>query len=296
MRHTRSLPLILLSTAALALTACGGSDDTSTDVDDPTTDATDDAGEEADPAAADAPEGALRIGVSPVPHAEILQFVADELGPDAGLELEIVEFTDYIQPNVALEEGDLDANYFQTIPYLDEQIASAGYDFVPLDPVHLEPLGLYSSTLTDVSELTDGATVAIANDPTNGARGLRLLESAGLITLADTGDAAPTVLDVESTTVDLSFTEIEAAQLPRSLDDVDAAVINGNYAIEADLAPADDALVLEAAEGNPNANLVVVRAGDETDPRIVQLDELLRSDEVRAFIDETYDGAVIAAF
>lgn len=285
MRHTRSLTLAL-STAALVLTACGGGGDAADDAESTTAEAAPDA----------AADGPLRVGVSPVPHAEILQFISDELAGDVGLELDVVEFTDYVQPNVALAEGDLDANYFQTVPYLEEQIASAGYDFVPLDPIHLEPLGLYSATLTDIDELSDGAQIAIANDATNAARGLRLLEANGLLTLADTGDAAPTVLDVESTAIELEITEIEAAQLPRSLEDVDAAVINGNYAIEAGLSPADDSLALEEAEGNPNANLVVVRSGEESDPRVVQLQELLTSDEVRAFIDETYEGAVIAAF
>ena len=273
------LPLRTLTAglaAALALTACGG-------------------GDQADPAASDT-DAPLRVGVSPVPHAEILGFVADELAADAGLEIEIVEFTDYVQPNVALAEGDLDANYFQTVPYLDEQVATAGYDFVPLDPVHVEPLGLYSEQHGSLEDLPDGATVAIANDPANAARGLRLLAANGLITLADTGDAAPTVLDVEDNPRGLDITEIEAAQLPRTLQDVDAAVINGNYAIEAGLVPADDALALEEAEGNPNANLVVVREGDQDDPRIVELERLLHSDEVREFIEQTYDGAVLAAF
>ncbi|GGI05084.1 MetQ/NlpA family ABC transporter substrate-binding protein [Egicoccus halophilus] len=271
----RALPATLA--AVLLLTACGGGDT---------------GGEQAD----GSPDAPLRVGVSPVPHADILGFVADELAADAGLEIEVVEFTDYIQPNVALDEGELDANYFQTVPYLEEQMATAGYDFVALEPVHVEPLGLYSERHGALDELPDGATVAIANDPTNAARGLRLLEANGLITLADTGDAAPTVLDLEDNPRDLDITEIEAAQLPRTLQDVDAAVINGNYAIEAGLVPADDALALEAAEGNPNANLVVVREGDQDDPRIEQLEELLHSDEVRDFIDTTYEGAVLPAF
>lgn len=258
--------------AVLALSACGGGP-TQTD-----------------------PDAPLKVGASPVPHAEILRYVADELAPAEGLEIEVVEFTDYVQPNVALDDGSLDANYFQTVPYLEQQEADAGYDFEPLQPVHVEPLGLYSERVDSVDALPDGATVAIPNDPTNAARALRLLEAEGLITLADTGDTAPTALDVEDNAKDLKITEVEAAQLPRSLADVDAAVINGNYAIDADLSPAQDAIALEQAEGNPNANLVVVRAGDEDDPRIQQLDALLHSDEVRAFIQETYAGAVIPAF
>ncbi|MGY2079051.1 MetQ/NlpA family ABC transporter substrate-binding protein [Modestobacter sp. SYSU DS0657] len=260
-------------TTALTLTACGGGD--------------------AELSSADEP---LRVGASPVPHGEILRYIDDELAEDAGLDLEIVEFTDYVQPNTALDDGSIDANYFQTVPYLEEQEASAGYDFTPLAPVHIEPLGIYSESLTDLADLPDGATVAIPNDPTNAGRALRLLAANDLITLADTGDSAPTALDIEENPKNLDITEIEAAQLPRSLTDVDAAVINGNYAIDADLVPAEDALALEEAEGNPNANLLVVRTGDEDDERIQQLEELLHSDEVRTFIEDTYEGAVIPAF
>jgi D-methionine transport system substrate-binding protein len=162
--------------------------------------------------------------------------------------------------------------------------------------VHIEPLGIYSQSLTDLAALPDGATVAIPNDPTNAARALRLLEANGLITLADTGDAAPTSLDVQDNPKDLQISEVEAAQVPRSLADVDIAVINGNYAIEADLVPAEDALALESAEGNPNANLLVVRTGTEDDERIQELEGLLHSDQVRQFIEDTYEGAVIPAF
>jgi D-methionine transport system substrate-binding protein len=268
------LSLVLAASAATALlAACGGGDAELSEADEP-----------------------LRVGASPVPHAEILRYIDENLAADAGLDLEIVEFTDYVQPNVALDDGSLDANYFQTVPYLEEQEASAGYDFAALEPVHIEPLGIYSSSLTDLAALPDGATVAIPNDPTNAARALRLLEANDLITLADTGDAAPTSLDVEGNPKDLEISEVEAAQVPRSLADVDIAVINGNYAIEADLVPAEDALALEEAEGNPNANLLVVRTGDEDDERIQQLEELLHSDQVRRFIEDTYEGAVIPAF
>ena len=271
-RPKKSALAALAAATLLGLAACGG---------------------DAELSAADEP---LRVGASPVPHAEILRFVDDELAADAGLDLEIVEFTDYVQPNVALDDGSIDANYFQTVPYLEEQEASAGYDFAALEPVHIEPLGLYSESLTDVADLPDGATVAIPNAPTNAARALRLLEANDLITLADTGDAAPTSLDVKDNPKNLEVSEVEAAQVPRALADVDIAVINGNYAIEADLVPAEDALALEDAEGNPNANLVVVRTGNEDDERIQQLEELLHSDAVRQFIEDTYEGAVIPAF
>ncbi|WP_131103622.1 MetQ/NlpA family ABC transporter substrate-binding protein [Ornithinimicrobium sufpigmenti] len=267
---------VLLTAGALALSACGS-----------------DTAAETGGTAEDS--GPLTVGVSPLPHAQILQFVDDELAEEAGLELELVEFTDYLQPNVALDDGSLDANYFQHAPYLAEQEAAAGYDFEAVAPVHLEPLGLYSATLGTVEEIPDGAQIAIPNDPTNGARALHLLADQGLLTLADTGEASATVLDIEDNPQDLQFVEIEAAQLPRSLPDVDAAVINGNYAIQADLSPATDALAAEAPEDNPYANLLVVRAGDEDDPRIAQLAELLGSEEVARFIEDTYDGAVISA-
>lgn len=266
----------LLAAGALTLSACGS-------------DSVGDTGTTADES------GPLTVGVSPVPHAEILQFVDDELAEQVGLDLELVEFTDYLQPNVALDDGSLDANYFQHAPYLAEQEAAAGYEFEAVTPVHLEPLGLYSATLGSVEEIPAGAQIAIPNDPTNGARALHLLADQGLLTLGDTGEASATVLDIEDNPQDLQFVEIEAAQLPRSLPDVDAAVINGNYAIQADLSPATDALAAEAPEGNPYANLLVVRTGDEDDPRIAQLAELLGSDEVARFIEDTYDGAVISA-
>src|SRR3712207_2447328 len=270
---SRLTSLLAASAATALLAACGGG--------------------EAELSAADEP---LQVGASPVPHAEILRYIDENFAGDAGLDLEIVEFTDYVQPNVALDDGSLDANYFQTIPYLEEQETSAGYDFEALEPVHIEPLGIYSSALTDLAELPDGATVAIPNDPTNAARALRLLEANDLLTLADTGDAAPTSLDIDDSPKGVEISEVEAAQLPRSLADVDIAVINGNYAIDADLVPADDALALEEGEGNPNANLLVVRTGDEGDERIQQLEDLLHSEEVRQFIEDNYEGAVLAAF
>ncbi|GAB3354471.1 MetQ/NlpA family ABC transporter substrate-binding protein [Modestobacter lapidis] len=271
----RSKPTLVATAlaSALALAACGGGS--------------------AELSAEDEP---LQVGASPLPHAEILRYIDEELAPDTGLDLEVVEFTDYVQPNVALDDGSIDANYFQTVPYLEEQEANAGYDFTALAPVHIEPLGIYSDSFTDLAQLPDGATVAIPNDPTNAARALDLLAANDLITLADTGDAAPTPLDIAENPKNLQIQPIEAAQLPRSLVDVDAAVINGNYAIDADLVPAEDALALEEAEGNPNANLLVVRTGTEDDERIQQLEELLHSDEVRTFIEETYEGAVIPAF
>jgi D-methionine transport system substrate-binding protein len=264
-----------LALASLALTACGSDGDSGASAD---------------------PNAPLKVGASPVPHAEILNFIKDELAADADLELEVVEFTDYVQPNVALEDGQIDANYFQTVPYLEEQKRERGYKFTALEGVHIEPLGIYSEKASSLEEIADGAVVAIPNDPTNAARALRLLAANNLITLKDTGENAPTALDIESNPKNLDITEVEAAQLPRTLADVGASVINGNYAIESGLTPAEDALALEEGEGNPNANLLVVREGDEDDPRVVKLEELLHSDEVKSFIEEKYAGAVLAAF
>ncbi|WP_153396331.1 MetQ/NlpA family ABC transporter substrate-binding protein [Ornithinicoccus halotolerans] len=240
-------------------------------------------------------EEPLRVGASPVPHAEILEYVAEVLAPEAGLAIEVVEFTDYVQPNVALHDGSIDANYFQHEPYLTEQENGAGYQFEPVAPVHLEPLGLYSAMAEEVADLPDGATVAIPNDPSNVGRALRLLAEEGLLTLADTGDAAPTTADIEENPKQLQLSEIEAAQLPRVLGDVDAAVINGNYALEAGLSPAEDAVAAESADDNPYANLLVTREGEQDDERVARLAELLQSKQVADFIAERYEGAVVPA-
>lgn len=280
MPSSATSPAALTATAvaaALALSACGP------------------AAGGSGPGDADASE-ALRVAVTPVPHADILQFVDDELAPDAGLDLEIVEFTDYVQPNVALDEGSVDANYYQHGVFLADQEEQAGYDFTGLATISFQPMGLYSSTVPDLDALPQGATVAIPNDPVNGSRGLKLLAQEGLITLADPGASVPTLLDVTDNAKDLRFEEVEAAQLPRSLGDVDVAAVPGNYALDADLSPQDDALVAEDTSDTTYANQLVVRAGEEQDPRLQQLLELLTSEEVREHIDQTYRGAVVAAF
>jgi len=240
----------------------------------------------------------LVVGVSPVPHGEILDFVSRKLAPDAGLKLTIKPYDDYVQPNVALEEGTLDANYFQHVPYLDSQKKdNPSYDdLVPLRPVHLEPLGIYSRKVKDVKDVADGGTVTLSNDPANEARGLKLLQQAGLIELKPDAPEDATPRDIASNPRKLKFKTIAPANLPRTLDDSDLAVINGNYAIEAKLTPATDALVLEEAKGNPYSNLVVVKRENQDDPRIQKLEELLHSDEVRKFIEEQYRGSVIPSF
>lgn len=235
----------------------------------------------------------LKVGASPSPHAKILQFVQDNLAADAGLNLEIVEFTDYVQPNEALAAGDLDANFFQTVPYLEAESEARGYDFVAGNGIHLEPLAVYSDKLTSLDELPDGAKIGIINDVTNQSRALTLLASAGIIEVPESGDInVNTVTKVK----DVSFVEIEGAQLARSLADVDVAVINGNFAQEAGLAPADS-LLIESPENNPSVNVLVWATGAENEAAIKKLDELLHSDEVRQYIESEWaDGSVIPAF
>ncbi|MFE7815162.1 MetQ/NlpA family ABC transporter substrate-binding protein [Streptomyces sp. NPDC057433] len=240
--------------------------------------------------------GPLIVAASPLPHAEILTFVKDNLAEEAGLDLEVKEFTDYVTPNTATEDGSVGANFFQTQPYLDDFNKKNGTHIVPLVDVHLEPLGLYSNKVEKADELRNGATVAVPNDTVNEGRALQLLAANGLITLKEGVGTAATPADVTKNPKNLEFKELEAAQTPRSLEDVDAAVVNGNYAIEADLKPSEDALVLESAKGNPNINLLAVKEGNEDDPRVKQLAELLTSDEVRKFIEDTYSGSVVPSF
>ncbi|QGQ18200.1 ABC transporter [Cellulomonas sp. JZ18] len=238
----------------------------------------------------------LVVGASPVPHAEILQFVKDELAADAGIELEIQEFTDYVLPNTALAEGELDANFFQHLPYFEAQVEEQGFDFDHFEGVHIEPYGLYSESVESVEDIPDGGTIGITNDPGNQARALDLLVEAELITLADT-EGDPTLLDIEDNPKNLQFVETAPEQLVVSLQDVDAAIINGNFALEAGLNPAEDAIVLESGEDNPYANFLAVRSEDKENEAIVTLDELLHSDEVRAFIEERWPaGEVLPAF
>ncbi|MFI6290251.1 MetQ/NlpA family ABC transporter substrate-binding protein [Nonomuraea sp. NPDC050790] len=245
--------------------------------------------------AAESADTVLKVGASPVPHGEILTFVKDNLAKQAGLNLEVVEFTDYVQPNVQLSEGQIGANFFQHKPYLDDFNKSKGTKLSFVTPVHLEPLGLYSKKITNVSALASGATVAVPNDATNLGRALKLLADNGLITLKEGVGTAATERDVTGNPKNLTFKPLEAPLLPRSLEDVDAAVINGNYAIEAGLKPASQALVLEKTEGNPYVNGLVVQAGHEKDAGVVTLGKLLQDQKVKDFIKSKYAGAVIPA-
>ena len=245
-------------------------------------------------AGAGAQAAVITVGATAVPHAEILEFIKPALAAD-GIELNIVEFADYVLPNLALAEGELDANYFQHIPYLETFSADHGLDLRVLVGVHIEPMGFYSQRHATVDQLPQGATVAIPNDATNGGRALLLLQAAGLIRLAEGTGITATVFDIVDNPLGLRLRELEAPLLPRALADVDAAVINTNYALEAGLVPLRDALAIEGAE-SPYVNVVAVRAGDETNPALRKLAEALTAPAVRDFIVEKYAGAVVPVF
>lgn len=231
----------------------------------------------------------LKIGASPVPHADILKVVQPELAKK-GIDLKIIEFSDYVQPNLALSDKDLDANFFQHLPYLEafSKDLSAG-------AVHIEPMGVYSKKVKNLTDLKKGASVAIPNDPTNGGRALQVLAAAGLIKMKDGVGVNGTPLDITDNPKRIRIVEVEAATLPRALDDLDAAVINSNYALGAKLNPTKDAIAIEAKD-SPYANVVAVRAGDENKPAIKELMSSLHSPEVKKFIGDKYNGAVVPAF
>ena len=235
----------------------------------------------------------LSVGATPVPHAELLNLVKADLAAQ-GITLDVVEFTDYVQPNMAVMSGDLDANFFQHIPYLEGN-AEWSARLVSAFGVHVEPFGLYSSKHRNIAALPNGATIAIPNDPTNGGRALLLLQANGLITLRDGAGLEATSRDIVSNPKNFRFRELEAAQLPRALPDVDAATINGNYALEAGLNPVRDSLIIEGAQ-SPYVNIVVVQKGKENDPRIVALRNALLSEKVKDYINSNYDGGVIPVF
>ncbi|MER6210716.1 MetQ/NlpA family ABC transporter substrate-binding protein [Streptomyces sp. NPDC001642] len=240
-------------------------------------------------------DGTLVVGATPVPAGEVLAYIKDNLAQKAGLKLEIKEFTDYVLPNTALQEGSLDANLYQNRPFLDEFNKSKGTDLVSVVDAYLPPMGVYSKKVKDIAKLGDGATVAVPNETTNEGRALKLLAAKGLITLKKGAGTDASPADVTANPKHLKFKELDPAQLPRSLDDVDAAVINNNYAQDAGLSPTKDAILLESAEGNPYANLLAVKRGNEDDPRIEKLAKLLVSPDVKKFIAQKYKGSVLPA-
>lgn len=265
----------VLALSAFSLTACGGGDDSA--------------------------QTKLVIAASPSPHAVILNYVKDNLAKEAGLEIEIKEYTDYVQPNEVLASGEVDANFFQTVPYLNDKIKeNPSYkDFVPGKGVHLEPLAIYSDKVKDLKDLKDGATIGIINETVNQGRALKLLADKGLITLPSDEskqNVAAIENDSKANPRKFKFQEVEGPQLIRSLADVDVAVINGNFAIDAGRKPSD-AIAIEEAKDNPAVNLLVWNKNSKKLDALNKLDELLHSDKVRDFIKETYaDKSVIAAF
>ena len=306
------LTLALAVSAAAALTACsGGSTETTaaqtTAAAADTTAAADadsaaeasDAGEEAaeDTAAASGELEKLVVGASPAPHAEILE-AAREVLASKGYDLEIVEYTDYVIPNNALDSGDLDANYFQHKPYLDSFNEQNGTDLVSAGAIHYEPFGIYAGKTASLDALPDGATVLVPNDITNEARALLLLEAQGLLTLKEDAGLEATPTGIVDNPENLEFVELEAALLPRSLPDEDIAVINGNYAIEAGL-KMSDALAVEDSDSlaaTTYGNVVAVRAEDAESDKTKALIEALTSPEVKEFIETTCEGAVVPLF
>ena len=239
----------------------------------------------------------LKVGATPAPHAEILEVVKDILA-EQGITLEIVQYNDYVQPNNAVEDGSLDANYFQHITYMNEFNESDGTHLVSAAEIHYEPFGLYAGKTSSISDLADGAQIAVPNDTTNEARALLLLEQEGLITLKEGAGITATKADIAENPKNLDIVELEASQLPVRLADVDMAVINGNYAIDAGL-KVSDAVAIEAADGEAASayvNVLAVEEGRENDPAIQALAAAMTSQEVKDFINDTYDGAVVAVF
>lgn len=239
----------------------------------------------------------ITVAASPTPHAMILE-VAKEVLAQQGITLNIMEFTDYIVPNTATEEGEVDANYFQHITYLNNFNEEQGTHLVSVAEIHYEPFGIYAGTTSSLADLPDGAQIGVPNDPTNEGRALLLLQQEGLITLKEGVSLTPTKLDIEENPHNYDIVEMDAAQLPRSLGSLNLAVINGNYALQADLNAAD-ALAVEASDGEAAqayVNVLAVKEGRENDPAIQALVAALQSDEVKAFMEETWPGAVVPMF
>ncbi|MBE8954435.1 MAG: MetQ/NlpA family ABC transporter substrate-binding protein [Quinella sp. 2Q5] len=265
--------------ATLLVTGCGGSDTSKAPAD----------------KGADTKEVTLKIGATPVPHAELLEQIKTDL-KERGINLEVIEFNDYVQPNIALNDKELDANFFQHEPYLkdfinehkDVKLTNAG-------GIHIEPMGIYSKKITALADLPDGAVVSIPNDPTNGGRALLLLQKANLLKLKDGANETATVQDIAENPRNLIIQEVEAAQLPRTLEDVTISIINTNFAMNAELNPMKDALFIEDST-SPYVNIIAVREGDESRAEIKALVEALKSDKIKKFITDKYNGAIVPAF
>ena len=279
--NKKFLSLILVLALSASLTACGSSDTTEK------TDGTD-TGDTAETVT-------LKVAASPTPHAEILEQVKPILA-EQGIDLVITEYGDYVVPNTAVDEGDEDANYFQHTPYLDDFNEKKGTDLVAVAAIHYEPFGIYPGTKTALSDLTDGDVIAVPNDTTNEARALLLLQDNGVIKLADGAGLAATVKDIVENPHNVKIQELEAAQVSRVKDEVAFVVLNGNYALQAGFSVAHDAVAYEtsaSAAAKTYANVLVVKAGNENNEGVQALVKVLKSDEIKKFINDTYDGAVI---
>lgn len=241
---------------------------------------------------ANAASQTITVGATPVPHAEILEFVKADLANE-GFELVVKEFNDYVQPNLATDSGELDANFFQHIPYLKEFNKNKGTALVSVAGIHLEPMGVYSRKHSSFTIVSDGVSIAVPNDPTNESRALDIIAKTGVVTFKES--ALKTPLDIVSNPKNIVFKELEAAQMPRALDDTDFAVINSNFAMAAGLKPTKEALVMED-KSSPYVNVLVVKAGNEESAKTKALIKALQSEKVKAFIDEKYQGAVVPAF
>ena len=279
MRHRFLAAIGLAAVASLGLAACGGSGSSS----------------DASGSGSSSDVVTLTVGATPSPHAKILTYINDNLAADAGIKIKIVEYTDYVQPNAALNDGELDANFFQTVPYLENAEKQAGYDFEAGAGIHLEPLGVFSNKHKSLDELPNGGTIGIISDTSNQERALRLLATQGLVSIPE-GEG-----DVNVNTVtklkDFTFNEVEGPQLVRSLEDFDYAVINGNFAQEGGLSLSGDALVVESPVDNPAVNVLVWKGDSTKTDAIAKLEKLLHSDEVKQYIEQTWsDGSVIPAF
>ena len=277
MRHRSLAAIGLAAVATLGLAACGGGS-TSSDASGSSSDVV-----------------TLTVGATPSPHAKILTYINDNLAADAGIKLDIVEYTDYVQPNTALNDGDLDANFFQTVPYLENAEKQFDYNFEAGEGIHLEPLGVFSNKHKSLDELPDGGTIGIISDTANQSRALELLATQGLVSIPE-GDG-----DVNINTVtklkNFDFREVEGPQLVRSLDDFDYAVINGNFAQEGGKSISSDALVVESPVDNPAVNVLVWKKDSKKADAIAKLEKILHSDEVKQYIEKTWsDGSVIPAF
>lgn len=265
------LALLALFSIAMVAAGCGGDDK-----------------------AADSKSVVLKVGATAVPHAEILNEIKPTLEKD-GVKLEIIEFSDYVKPNLALNDKEIDANFYQHGPYLDAFVKERGLPLVSAGKVHIEPMGVYSKTIKDIKNVPDGAKIAIPNDPSNGGRALALLEKANLLKLKDGVGVNATANDIVDNPKNLQIVEIEAALLPRSIEDADLSVINSNFAMEAKLNPVKDSLFTESKE-SPYSNIVAIRKGDDQRPEIQKLMKALQSEQVKKFIEEKYKGAVVPAF